>query len=592
MSDLPVSKYFDPHSEKALFGLAVYRRNDEGIWVLRPRLGTIAAAFGVLLAFLYFAAATGMYVLNRYYRECYETSYKEMMFYVIPNRIPFTDIVFLPEFINSHIVLARLSQQAKLGDTVFRNAKTPYEVLLGARLSPRNLQAQVSVAQFFLGRRINRIDHAFDILDNTLPYGLRDSSLILIEATKSQELFISVYTRLCFAFNQDNRIILAAEKYLETTDIGPSTKTSLALSYAEACFLRGEFEKAVTILDKYNLLKTLHGYLLYAQILWENGERERALTVIKTANQNKSNPEINVRLLYMLAKFYYEENRLDEAASALSNIIIYKPNDYKARIAMLALLKGGQNKARKDEITETLLKQFSADERAMLTLGAYAADQGDIELQRQISKVAFDPTNRFKRLANFRLLVVETLLSAGKNTAALGEIADLFAQNPTWLKGQDLSRQFEVLRMLAYFADKQNDLGKITFNKIADSSDIPIEWQVLVARRLLTLGRQEEAKTLLTNAYLSNNQNADVLLELVKIDLAGDGTAELSEHLGHLVNSRRPPRYVIENAYKKLAGDRFIFIRDREKLINDLAEMLRTRNLPKKEIERKSYLPY
>ncbi|MDR2980986.1 MAG: tetratricopeptide repeat protein [Puniceicoccales bacterium] len=569
MSKSAQKKVTPEQTRSALLGLAFYQRKENGNWVLRPRLKVLAVVMLVLAIVVYFAAATTMYIFNRYHRECEETSYAEMMLYVIPNRIPFTKVVFMPEFLNKYIVNARMSQQEKLGRMVLAKARTPQDLMLAARLMPNNWEAQLRAAIIMLGPFVNRIDDAFSILDKTLENELQNTK------------FITQYIQICFMYDQDNRLINSAQKYLDDPRISAEAKNNLATSYAEALFLRGEFEKSNDVLEKYQLIQTLSGFLLKVQMIWENGEHERAINLIKGINKEVGG---NDRLLYALAKFYWEEDRLDDAAQTLALIAILKPNDYKARIYMLPLLVGENNKVRREEAINAIIQQFGADENAMLAMGSYAADQGNYDLQLRINKLAIE--NRFKKLANFRLLLVETLLTGGRNPEALKDISELFTLNPPWLKDRMLQGQFEALRMLAYFSSNQNDLGVITFNKIVDNPEIPVQIAVSIARRLLRLNRPEEAKALLHNAYVRNHNNQGVLLELVKMDLKSESTATLGEHLGHLIAGRRPPRYVLEDAYNKLASDRYIFTPNRDKLIEDVTDMLKTRVLPANDIEK------
>lgn len=576
MSSKESKKNLSDVRQKALWGLAYYIRKENGQWALRPYWRVLFALAALLVALLYVGAAGTMYWLNRYYRECKETSLAEMFLYVIPNRVPFTNLVILPGFINEKVIEARRSQQEKLGNMLYQNTKSVYDLFASARMSPKNVQAQFRAAYVLItpDYGFNRINEGFDVLDRVLPY--------VVESKEEAKTYILQYAQLRFQYDQDKRIITAAEAHLDNPNLPADAKINLATSYAEALFLRGELEKSNEMLEKYKLVNSLSGFLLKTQIIWENGEQERAINLLKRANE--SIPGGNDKLLYALAKFYWEQGKPDEAAQTLSLIAILKPADYKARVYMLPLLTGEKNQARRRESIEDILKKFGADENAMLSLGSYAADQGDYDLQIRINRLALE--NRFSRLANFRLLIIETLLTGGNNAEAIRQTSDLLSQKPAWLKDYRIREQFEALRMLAYFSSGQNDMGIITFNKILEKNRMTVPMMVSLARRLLKLDRPNEAKTLLHTAYIRNHHHQGALLELVKIDLKSESTATLGEHLGYLIDARRPPRYVLQDAYEHLASDRFIFTPHRDKLLEGIDTMLRTRVLPRGELEK------
>ncbi len=563
---------YAPHTEKALLGLAYYKRNNEGEWVLRPRWKALGISTVVLLFVIYFAAVNAFYCFNRYYRECEETSYSDMFLYVIPNRIPFTKIIFLPEFINQHIVNARLRQQARLGDMLFKNPSSIYDLIAAARLSPDNLDAQLQAARLFLapGLRINRIEEAFDALDLTVP-----------RALQSKDFFLQ-YAQLAFHFDQDRRIIASAEQYLDDPAMSADARIVLATSYAEALFLRGELLKSEAVLKKYDLYKTLSGILLASQIMWENGEKNRAINFLTRINTELGNNPAKEKVLYSLAKFYWEENRNKEAAQVLQEISRLHPSDFRSRIYTLVLL---DNPEERQAAIETILRQFGSNEGAMLALGGYAADKGNVELQDRVYALSIQ--NRFKNLSNFRLLKVETLLMAKKNTEVIEDISNLLTTRPNWLeKDPVIQSQFDSLRMLAYYSNNQPDLGNIRFKELLNSPVTTVPMLVSIARRLQTVNRPEEAEQLLRKAYVRNHNNLGALLELVKISLKSEDANALGQYLGNLLEARRPPRYILQSAYERISSDRFLFTPNREKLIEEVSEMLRTRVLPANEVEK------
>ncbi|MDR0535257.1 MAG: tetratricopeptide repeat protein [Puniceicoccales bacterium] len=564
--------------QMAFLGLAHYvRLHKGGDWVLAPRWKVAAPALALFSLGLYAAIASGKYWLDRYYYECKETPYWEMYLYVVPNRIPLTNFVVLPEFLNRHIMDVRHRQQQRMKKMVAKSPQNIADLWWLMQTSPENIDMQLQGVYLLASQEwLNRPLDAMKVLDNTLPYIFKE------KATTDKNL--SRYAWFCFQYEQDDRIIQVAEKYLPDPDIAPSTRTLLANFLAEALYLKGELSRASEIINRYDLLHGTQGILLKVKILWENGERQRAIEILK----HHAGPKGDGReqFLYALVKFYWELDQREEAIQTLDRISSDNPEDYKPRIRPLYLLddKNDPGKKRREKIIKESLERHGTSEPAMLELGNYATERGDIELQRKIEALSL--ANRFSKLSSFHFLVIETLVTAGKNREALDSIKNIFLQKPLWLqKSTILQTQFETLRMVAYFSNGQVELGRVTLSQLTEKN-IPATVAVASARRLFAQGYPNEAKQLLSQSYSNNPRNSALLLELVKLDTKSENTTALDEHLGRLLNGRRPPRQVLQKAYEHLGSDRFLFSPNRSHLLGRLDHMLRTRVLPTNEIEK------
>ena len=562
--------------QKALWGLAHYMKNKDGYWVLRPRWKMLAPLGLVLFLSVYLGAVAYQYWMQRYYYKCKETSLADMFVYVIPNRIPYTNFVFLPAPLNQVIMDARLAQREKLGNMLAKsNERNIYTIPQAADMAPSNIEAQFEAAYVF-AEVANRIDSAFIALDRAVPYIMRDQQ----NAPRN----LARYVQFCFQYDQDKRVIAVAENYLRDPSLSADLRTGLATAYAQALFQRGELEKSNSVLEEKQLLGTLQGFILHVQIIWENGQQQRAINKLLT--YIRAGTEGRDYLLYQLAKFYWEQSKKEEALQALQAIATSQPNDYRPYISQLPLLSSEVDKPRRNALVNTIITKFASNERAMLVLGSYTADNGDVSLQDRICTLAYE--NRFPNLARFQLLLIETHLTNGSISAALDLIGNILHFNPTWYKSnEELRESFEILRMIAYFSCGKDELGKVAFKRIMEKRVLPMPMVVATARRLLKLQRPDEAKAILRIAYERNKQNQGVLLELVKMDLKTESASTLGEHLRHFIDARRPPRYVLNEASKRLASDRFIFTPNRERLLADIKTMLLTRHLPQTEEEKR-----
>lgn len=64
------------------------------------------------------------------------------------------------------------------------------------------------------------------------------------------------------------------------------------------------------------------------------------------------------------------------------------------------------------------------------------------------------------------------------------------------------------------------------------------------------------------------------LTRLVQIEIKIGNSTNLDRHLFNLLNMRRPPRELIEDARMKLVSDRFIFTGDRKKVMGEIDALM------------------
>jgi hypothetical protein len=563
----------------ALLGFAHYVKTaDKGDWVLRPRWVVLAPALSFVLFVFYLSAVIYQYCRDYYFFENEKTQFADMFWYVIPNRIPNTNIVFMPAFINDRIMGARKKQAANLADKHFRKPRNIWDIIWAADAMPHNIEAQFQAA-FYLASPdwLDRLENAFTVLDRALPVIIAqpDPAAVRINLAK--------FINFCSEYDQDHRIVRIAEEYLDNPSLPPEARQDLAIAYADAIFLRGDLAKASKVIEQYKVADRLEGFILSVHIFWENNEHDRALTLLNSRIA-RSAGGARERLLYTLAKFRWEEKKIEDAAVVIGQIMAQSTDDYKPHVYLYIILEGAGYKERRIKLANQIIDRFGSNEIAMLALGSAAANNGDTVIQERITRTAFE--NRFLKIANFRLLAIETLVAQKKYEEAVDQISDILVKQPSWLRTNNMAEQFESLRMLAYFSKPDDvNMGIITFEHLLKKR-MTVQMYVAIARRLVSLGRPREALLLLKNAYVLYPYNHGVMLELVKLDLKNEAPLELGEHVSRFIELRRPPRYVLRDAFERLGSDRYLFMENREQLLSKMDNMLRTVPFPQTELEK------
>ena len=514
-----------------------------------PRIWKIS---GGAIVLLYLSVSSLLYFRERYMRGIDETRWSNMFLYFVS-----TD--------------AKQDHLRSKGDHYIDLAKDALKredygefakyIGTGAGLSPANLEGQRLCADLYIA--FGRTDDAYTILEKSLAY-----------AKKDREHFRS-YLRRCFLFDQDQRIIKCAETYMDDAEVDPGIQADLRVAFAQANFLRGNFDVATDFLRKRRLDLTLEGYTLLCQIAWERGDRKGAID--RLADAVKNFPAAD-SLRAMLARWYKENGDLEASKDCLNLLIIRDPAAYSPRVQMLYLLTGEANRAKRAQLVDKLMGEFTTNEAALLELSQFANDTADADLSARLLRHASD--NRFPSRPKFLLTHVETLTNAGKNKEAIAIVDELFQRNAKDQWFADMRVTFDALRTIAYYADNQPDIGAINLKKVMDARNTPPQLLVAIGRKLVQVRRFQEANNTLISAHLRHENNQALLLQLVKMKVENEEMSDdLEVYLRRLMATRRPPQDVLTKAYERIASDRFLFSEGRETLLRDISASLKSAKL-------------
>ncbi len=502
--------------------------------------------------FLYLSLSSLLYFRERYMRGIEGTQWSNMFLYFISSDAKQDHL----RSKGDHYI--NLAKEALKREDYGEFAKY---IGTGAGLSRANLEGQRLCSDLYFA--FGRTEDAYTILEQSL-----------IHAKKDRDHFRS-YLRRCFLFDQDRRIIKCAETFMDDPEVDEGIQADLRVAFAQANFLRGNFEIASDFLRKRRLDLTLEGYTLLCQISWERGDRKAAIE--RLADAVKSFPSSD-NLRAMLARWYKENGDLDAAKDCLSLLVIRDPNAFSPRVQMLYLLPGDENREKRNGQIEKILADFTTNEAALLELGQYANDNADAALSARLLKHATD--SRFPSRPKFLLTHVETLTNAGKNKEAIAIVDELFQRNAKDQWFAEMRVTFDALRTIAYYADGQPDIGAINLKKVMDTRNAPPQLLVAIGRKLVQARRFQEANNTLVAAHLRHENNQALLLQIVKMKVENEEMSDdLEVYLRRLMDTRRPPQDILGKAYERIASDRFLFSEGRESLLRDIRESLKSAKL-------------
>jgi hypothetical protein len=552
----------------------------------RPVWSRLCLAGGLVIALGWVLSAEAYYFNQRYMNGIPTTRRADMYLYLPDSIVNWATGWFRsPEelrlrdrarILTRQESYGRIAHLQRKGEYYVEIAKAAYErqdyaefskyIGTGASLAPANLEAQRMCANLFFA--FGRPDDAYQLLEESLDFAAQD-----------QEHF-RFYLRRCSMLDQDRRILAAADRFLPRTDLAPAVRGDLQIAQAQTLLLRGDFAGCAASIARHGLEATAEGFLLKCQLFWESGERPAALELISSAI--KRFPTVN-RLLEIKAGWLKEEGRLDAARDCLdliqNNLLSAPPPlDRRAlaaaRIQLLHLLPGAAKEGERRRLIEQVIGEFGGLDQPMMELARYAATAADVPLAGRLRRLAEE--RRFPAQLNFTLAYVESLVAAGQPREAIAVVDELYRQPGRVHWTPETTLAFEALRMLAYFADGQADIGSINLRRLMQNRNVPPQLMLNAARKLVEAQRYEEADAMLIQTHLQNEQNQAILMQIVRLKLGHERiSADLEIYLRKLMATRRPPKELLELAARRLGSDTFLFSGDRDRLLEDVERLLK-----------------
>lgn len=527
-----------------LLGFVVQRKGIDGKMEISIRWGRLIGTLTLLAILGWFALAGALYFHFKYNKEFDQASYAKML-----TLLPFGLEAHRVEMGNYHV--ERGLVEIKEGN--YRDALRLLR--LGVTRAPANLEGRRVLAEFY-EFALKRHDVATDLL------------LEGIELGGIQDIdYLKQTLRVLLRYQMDEAIQNLADKYLpnepELTDIN----RVLAFSVANANYLRGNYDLSDDYIINYNLLETLQGVLLSAQISWDRGSKIAAMTLMEYSIKKFPNSE---PLLLLLSRYHRELGEIDEARRYAILRSVSNPLSAATRMELLYIYNQAGDFESEQRETQRMLQQFRNDGPALQTLANFAADTGNIDLARRAYEEALE--NEFA-INPFALLLIEAHLVDQDYQGAIDFSEELIKERPDWLSQN--WPLFSSLRAVASYGMNRPDLGEIYLQEFVDGITNNPKTYIAVARRFTEIERHQQARKVLTIAYEKAPTNQKILSQLIRTELTVGNTENLNRLLSRLLQMRRPEMDLLSEAYTKLGSDRFIFTPNRQNLLLQLSALLR-----------------
>ena len=495
----------------------------------------------LLLVLAWAGLASGMFVFVKYQRGFSEVRYSHMLF--LPWKLADYRHAKGEFLIKQGLALAEK-----------QDWRAAFDMLRPGLLAvPDHREARLMVARLYLmaGRP--------DITRTTLLDG--------IPLHGDQVEYLREVLGYFFSLQADDTVIAVVKELQARLDpqIPAWRMASTALAYAQ--FNRARYAEAATVLSEARLLGSPEGRFVTARIAWVQGRRAGALAQLRELTaQVPADYEIYRTLIYYLG----EEKRWAEMrrASWLRQLAI--PEQPEAYVDYIEACSEAGDSAERQKAEAAFFERFSGNTQALLLMSEAAARNGRLEVSQRVAarcrELKRDDTDAV-------LLVLRAQLENRDYQAVVEQCIDLGPALLRWPERQRLV--LGGLRAVALYGLGQEAEAEPLVRRLEESRLLPVQILAALALQVERVGQGEAARRVLQHAVELDPLNQPALVQLLKTSLSLDHLHDAPALIDRLLGMRNPPAELLGGLSQRLGSDRYIFLPDRQRVQEAIAEFLR-----------------
>jgi tetratricopeptide (TPR) repeat protein len=342
----------------------------------------------------------------------------------------------------------------------------------------------------------------------------------------------------------------------------------IALAGASARYHRGDFAGAEAMIARFELIDSLDALFLRVRMAWERGDREEAFMQLRDLLRRRPD---DARIYQQLARYLHEAGREDDRRRlALIRQISY-PDEPYAYLDLLDSRHQTDEAARVETAIEETLRRFGDQEAVLFMLAEFAARTGRPALAQRIYERCVASGRRWELAAHSW---VEACLSAHEPRLAREAARQVQGDHPEWAS-QDPA-YFNSLLGAADYALGETASARILVENFLERPELRADYLVGIARHLEAAGAIPLASVALARAVKRDRFHQPAIVRLIELGLASEEIEGLVDPLSTLVRMRKPPVDLLVRAFDTLSSDRFLFLRGRARLLDELRAAVRT----------------
>ena len=367
------------------FGLIQQTYDREGNPRHKPMWRRIIATFAILMFIGWLSLFSALFFYFKYVQDFKEVSYFKTL--VLPLRMK--------------------SHRKEMGDFQIRQSedfvengdiRTAYFYLRsGVVRSPGNLEGRLMLAEFYDGLFMSP-EKALKTLHDGLPYALE----------RNDVKYIRSYIKILLDERENEAVIKLTQSELAKNPEDLRYRLLLALSETSAYYYENDYDNAQALVEQYDLMRTLDGAILAANIQWNSKNKDAAMQILEKALKKGFNKDV---IYDQLSSFYQSAGQGQAARRYAILRSLESPSAIDPRIDLLYLYHSQGQKKEEQRETEAALKQFDDKPGELLQLATFASQTGNTELAWRTYLRALE---QGFPMASFTLALVNAYIEASR----------------------------------------------------------------------------------------------------------------------------------------------------------------------------------
>jgi hypothetical protein len=411
-------------------------------------------------------------------------------------------------------------------------------IRMGLSQVPEDTESRINIVQFYIALK------RYDLAEKTLADGLA----LNIE----KHDYVMAYFRFLFGLHRDDRAI-EISKQLQASNIqNPAIKHTLIMAEASAHYFRGRYAAVERIIQQEVEAGAPDARLLAAQVQWQLGNRERALTLLADMGSLRIKEEAEI---YSVRIGYLREwGRLADIRSLAILRQVEHPDQPRGYLDELSTLSPQNDAVRWAGTVSDIFARFSTHSLALNELSEIAATTGQVDLAWRVYKQCKAVDLPWLVSAKG---VLEAHLTAKRYAETITAAQTIVTENEEWAKTD--GTQLDAFRSIANYGLGDKSLSELQLQNYLNDKQANAANFFAVAEQMARVGALDQARTILAAAVKANPLDQASLTRLVELDLEQLDTLSLVTNTDRLLVMRKPEPEFLRKIQSTLQSDRYIF---------------------------------
>lgn len=521
------------------------RRTDiNGRALLHPRWGRIGGLLLSVLLLTWIGLSTALFGYLRWHKGVSRLDWLDAAW---PGRWPALSVKLGEHYLES-------------ADIAVKNREFDRALHLlraGLARAPLHPESRLQLAQLYLASR--RPDLAQKLL------------LERLDSLAGDEKYLRRTLQFLNDFQFDRELAEYCEHHLARSDA--PHRQLVAHHAATLAFHRGNFDQAEALLLSEKLGHTPEGTLLMARL---DAERDYAQLSLLRLGQMVNEGTATDDAYAEIARIQRQLGQTDKLEATATLHLASDPLSPAPRITLLHLYHERGDQPALEREMASFLTFFGDNPAALLSLADFAAHTGRPTLAQRVEEIT---RARGWPLQSASLMTAEAHIAAGQFSAGLEIVRALIKEYPDQTK--QLGPVFDSLQAIALFSLNRTDEARLHLEHLLSRPNLRTQNLQAVASRLIALGHQAHARSVLERVVNLDPRNQSALTLLVRIEAENAQFDTMPAHVHSLLQMRKPSRDALELAYRRFGSDLNLLNPEQSTLLHAISAHLSSTTAPR-----------